>query len=174
MRYSPSSTLIPTHPADLLRWAAAHIDRVGLNRIDAEHYAGPGPTRFKKCSAYGALLVAAGDGRRSSARTYDSAAIRRAADAAYRILAEHITARVVTAPPGYQLPEWHRHLVHHWSMEAGRTQAHVVASMLAAADLADAASASASQPDGASCEGDVQGDASDRRLSTEGDRHADL
>lgn len=136
MRYSPNSTLIPTRPGDLLRWAAAHLEHVGLNRIDDSHYAGPGPTRLKKCSAYGALLVAAGDGRRSSARTYDGRAIRRAESEAFRVLADHI-ACVVTAPPGFTVADWRKFLVHAWSMDARRTQEQVFAGLLKAAELAD-------------------------------------
>lgn len=140
MRYSPNSTLIPTDPAELLRWAAAHIEHVDLNRIDDRHYAGSGPTRFKKCSAYGALLVAAGDGRRSSARTYDGPAIRRAENEAFRILADHVHGQTVHAPDGWRIEDWHRHIAHRWSMEDSRTQDQVITGLLEAAEVADTSS----------------------------------
>jgi Family of unknown function (DUF6197) len=136
VRYSPNSTLIPTDQAELLRWAAAHIEHVGLNQ-NTRNYASSGPTRLMACSAYGALMVAAGDGRPSDGTT-DSEVIRRTENEAFRILADHVHGQPVQAPAGWCIEDRHRCIVRRWSRNPSRTQEQVVSTLLEASALADA------------------------------------
>ncbi|MEY9937621.1 DUF6197 family protein [Streptacidiphilus sp. MAP5-3] len=129
VRYSPDSVIVPSDPADILEWAACHIEHVGIHQ-GSHLFDGPGRTVTLACWPRGAIRVAAGDGRFTSHRHYDHAAIRRGEADALRMLAEHLAGPLIDAD---QDPHAHRRAVDQWSAVPGRTAAAAAQKMRAAA-----------------------------------------
>ncbi|MEU3907949.1 DUF6197 family protein [Streptomyces goshikiensis] len=133
-RYTPESTTIAA-TADLqLRFAAAHIEHVGLTQ--GHTFAGAGRTTSLSCSVLGAVLIGAGEGRVTSGRTYPWHDIRRARDHALSLLARQVALHRPAAPPGWGPEQWDRVLICEWSDTPGRTTAEAARALGAAADTA--------------------------------------
>ncbi|MFJ8628583.1 DUF6197 family protein [Kitasatospora sp. NPDC093550] len=122
IRYTPESVVIADTPAEILEWAAHHIEHVGIHQ---GHYlfAGPGRTVTLPCWPRGALEVAAGQARGSAGRTYDWDRIHRARDEAFRILAETLTGHPADTEDPAAAKELHCDAIDRWSAEPGRTAA---------------------------------------------------
>ncbi|MGJ5898336.1 DUF6197 family protein [Streptomyces niveiscabiei] len=122
MYYSPASVVIADTPAEILEWAACHIEHVGIHQ-GPRLFDGPGRTTTLPCWPRGALEVAAGQGRAPAGRTYDWDRIHRARDQAFGILAEALTGSPVTADEPAAAKALHREVIDRWSAEPGRTAA---------------------------------------------------
>jgi hypothetical protein len=136
IRYSPDSIVIPTNPRAILEWAACHIERVGLYQGD-DLFAGPGRTVTLACWPRGAINVAAGDGRRSSARRYDGAAIRHGRASAHRMLAEHLAGRPREVSDPGEAERVHCQFLDLWSEQPSMTAARAAKATRDAAGEAD-------------------------------------
>ncbi|MFE6737520.1 DUF6197 family protein [Streptomyces tubercidicus] len=121
-RHTPESIVIADTPAAILRWAALHIEHVGIHQ-GPRLFAGPGRTATLPCWPRGALEVAAGRGRGAAGRTYDWDRIDRARDQAFGILAETLTGHPVDADAPAAAKALHREAIDRWSAEPGRTAA---------------------------------------------------
>ncbi|KOU84174.1 DUF6197 family protein [Kitasatospora sp. NPDC052868] len=115
IRYSPESIVIADTPAEILQWAAHHIEHVGIHQ-GPHLFDGPGRTALLPCWPRGALEVAAGHARGAAGRTYDWPRINHARDEAYALLAETLTGHPADAAA-------HRDVIDRWSAEPGRTAA---------------------------------------------------
>ncbi|MDX3387560.1 DUF6197 family protein [Streptomyces niveiscabiei] len=122
MHYSPASVVIADTPAEILEWAARHIEHVGIHQ-GPRLFDGPGRTVTLPCWPRGALEVAAGHGRAPAGRRYDWDRIHRARDEAFGILAETLTGSPVTAAEPAAAKALHREVIDRWSAEPGRTAA---------------------------------------------------
>ncbi|MFC1403192.1 MULTISPECIES: DUF6197 family protein [Streptacidiphilus] len=139
IRYSPDSIVVPSDPAEILEWAACHIEHVGIHQ--GNHlFNGPGRTVTLACWPRGAIRVAAGDGRFTSQRRYDHAAIRRGEAEALRLFAEHLTGHPINADED---PYAYRRAIDTWSAAPGRTAQETAEQMRAAVRQAQAATARA-------------------------------
>jgi len=128
IRYCPDSIVVPSDPAEILEWAASHIEHVGIHQ-GTHLFNGAGRTVTLACWPRGAIRVAAGDGRFTSRRRYDHAAIRRGEAEALRLFAEHLTGQPIDA---HEDPYAHRRAIDEWSAAPGRT-AHEAAEQMRAA-----------------------------------------
>ncbi|MBP5896349.1 DUF6197 family protein [Streptomyces scabiei] len=151
MRYSADSTVLPTTAADLLNWAAAHIEARGFHDgRNGERFGHDGHTTttcLLRPGMLGALDVAGGDGRRSSARTYDYPALYAAQRLALDTVADLAAGGAV--PHDVEWSDEHqyrRFVVHRWGMQDGRTGAEAVALFQEAAEVAERASVAAMRP----------------------------
>ncbi|MER6913955.1 DUF6197 family protein [Streptomyces sp. NPDC000594] len=133
IRYNPESIVIPADPAAILDWAACHITAVGLHQ-GSELFAGIGRTVTLPCWPRGAIDVAAGNGRGSSSRTYDWAAIDRGRDQAYHAFAEYLAARPLAAGTTDSARWLHRSVMDEWSAVPGRTAEQAAQALRAAAE----------------------------------------
>ncbi|MGA4842107.1 DUF6197 family protein [Streptomyces sp. G45] len=136
IRYSPESVVIPTDPIAILEWAACHIENVGIHQ-GAYPFAGAGRTVTLACSPRGAIEVAAGEGRRSSDRFYDTDAIRRGRARALRIFAEYLAEHPLEAEDAADAERLHCDVIDRWTAAPGRTAAEAARALRAAADPAD-------------------------------------
>ncbi|MGP3953454.1 DUF6197 family protein [Streptomyces sp. 7N604] len=149
--YSTESTVLPTSASALLDWAADHVDNLGLydGRDGGLYGRRPGVTETRKLipSMVGALNVAGGDGRRSSARTYDYPALYAAQRLALDVLSDYLAGGAMPHDPRFTDDEHHRRwLVHTWGEQEGRTADEAAAAFRQAARLAERAVAAASRP----------------------------
>ncbi|GGU26570.1 DUF6197 family protein [Streptomyces violascens] len=133
VRYSPESALITRDPIAILQWAACHIEEVGLHQ-GREVFAGAGRTVTLACSPRGAIDVAAGDGRRSGDRYYDTDAIRRGRARALRIFAEHLAGHPLEGGDPRDAEDLHCGVIDQWSNAPGRTAAEAAQALRTAAD----------------------------------------
>ncbi|MFD5553747.1 DUF6197 family protein [Streptomyces sp. NPDC127068] len=122
IRYSPESIVIADTPAEILEWAACHIEHVGIHQ-GPRLFASPGRTTTLPCWPRGALEVAAGQARGAAGRTYDWDRIHRARDGAYAILAETLAGHPVDADEPAAAKTLHREVIDKWSAEPDRTAA---------------------------------------------------
>ncbi|MEU3351310.1 DUF6197 family protein [Streptomyces sp. NPDC037389] len=153
VRYTPNSVIVPDTAPEILRWAACHIENVGLHQ-GQRLFNGPGRTVTLACRPRGALSVAAGFGRIASGRTYDHDAIRAAEREALRLLAEHVTGQpmeVLTDSAAVRACYWRP--VDEWGMAQGRTAAEVAKVMRAVA--------AGAAPDADTAENPAEGPAGD-------------
>ncbi|MFD0032488.1 DUF6197 family protein [Streptomyces sp. NPDC127172] len=149
MRYSVNSTVLPTNACDLLEWAAAHIEARGFHDgRDGRRFGSNGTTSaLLRPGMLGALDVAGGYGRRSSARTYDYDALYAAQRLALDTLADLAAGGVVMHDPDWTDEYQHRRrVVHDWGMQDGRTGADAVALFREAVGLVEDAAAAATRP----------------------------
>ena len=135
IRYSPDSIVVPSDPTEILAWAACHIEHVGIHQ-GSHLFNGPGRTVTLACWPRGAIRVAAGDGRFTSQRRYDHAAIRRGEAEALRLFAEHLTGHPFDAEED---PYANRRAIDRWSSTPGRTAQEAAEQMRAAVRQAQAA-----------------------------------
>ncbi|MGW9047305.1 DUF6197 family protein [Streptomyces lydicus] len=155
VRYSPNSVIVPDAAAEILAWAAEHIENVGLHQ-GGRLFAGPGRTATLPCLPRGAVSVAAGEGRFAAGRTYDYEAIWAAEREALRLLAEQVTGQPFESVTDRgQVRERYWRPVDAWGMGEGRTAAEVAQVMRAAAvrGLADVGCAAESAAEGSGLEG---------------------
>ncbi|MCC3773658.1 DUF6197 family protein [Streptomyces sp. UNOB3_S3] len=125
VRYTPNSVMVPDTAPEILRWAACHIENVGLHQ-GRGLFNGPGRTVTLACHPRGAVSVAAGRGRFAAGRTYDHDAIWAAEREALRLLAEHVTGQpmeLLTDSAAVRACYWRP--VDKWGMAEGRTAAEV-------------------------------------------------
>ncbi|NUR01327.1 MAG: hypothetical protein HOY79_33825 [Streptomyces sp.] len=151
MRYSVESTILPTTAPDLLEWAAAHVESRGFHDGRDGHIFARGggitTTRLLKPGILGALDVAGGDGRMSSARTYDYPAIRAAERLALDVVADLVSGGAVVHDLEWADEARHRRgVVHRWGMQEERTGADVAALFREAAEVANDALTAATRP----------------------------
>jgi hypothetical protein len=150
MGYSAESTVLPTTARDLLEWAAAHIESRGFHDgRDGDRFGHDGGTTtcLLRPGMLGAFDVAAGDGRRSTARTYNYPALYAAQRLAIDTLADLVAGGAVAHDPDWvDGDRYRRGVVHLWGMEDGRTAAEAVEVFREAADLADRAQGAADGP----------------------------
>ncbi|MFI1189216.1 DUF6197 family protein [Streptomyces californicus] len=130
--YSPESLVIADEPAWMLRWAAAHLEHVGLHQ-GSRLFNGPGRTVTLACWPRGAIEVAAGRGRGKAGRTYDWDRIHAARDQAMLAFAEHLTGQPLN-PADPDAGAQARAAVDQWSAEAHRTAGAAAQALRAAAD----------------------------------------
>ncbi|WP_432003658.1 DUF6197 family protein [Streptomyces sioyaensis] len=155
VRYSPNSVIVPDAAAEILAWAAEHIENVGLHQ-GGRLFAGPGRTATLPCLPRGAVSVAAGEGRFAAGRAYDYEAIWAAEREALRLLAEQVTGQSFEPVTDRgQVRERYWRPVDAWGMGEGRTAAEVAQVMRAAAvrGLADVGCAAESAAEGSGLEG---------------------
>lgn len=141
--YSPEDTRLPTTAAELLDWAAAHVVHVGLHQGEGM-FGSSGQTRTVRlrASMAGALDVAGGDGRLSTARTYDWLAIDAARHDACDVLSDYLAGGALTLPEDWPDEDWYRrYYIQQWGHEDGRTAEDAAAAFSAAARLAERAAA---------------------------------
>ena len=135
IRYSSESIVIADTPAAILKWAAHHIEHVGIHQ-GPHLFAGPGRTATLPCWPRGALEVAAGHARGAAGRTYDWDRINRARDGAFRILAETLTGHPTDAEDP-AAKELHCDVIDRWSAAPGRTAAEAATAFRTAAARAE-------------------------------------
>jgi hypothetical protein len=151
MHYSAESTILPTNARDLLEWGAAHIESRGFHDgRDGQRFGHDGTTTttaLLRPGMLGALDVAGGDGRRSSARRYDYDALHAAQRLALDTLADLAAGGAVVHDPDWADEYRHRrYVIHAWGMQDGRTGADAAALFREAAGHAERAAAAATRP----------------------------
>ncbi|MFD9690402.1 DUF6197 family protein [Kitasatospora sp. NPDC059088] len=137
-RYDQESELLPVTAQWLLRWAAGHIEQVGLFQ-GRTRFASAGRTVTLHASMLGAFDVAGGYGRQSSRREYDWPAIGEARALALVMLSEHLHGGRLDFPEGADEDRQRylrRQLVHVWGCAPGRTAAEAAEAFRAAAEEA--------------------------------------
>ncbi|WP_331750800.1 DUF6197 family protein (plasmid) [Streptomyces globisporus] len=134
--YSPESVVIADEPVWMLRWAACHLEHVGLHQ-GSGLFNGPGRTVTLACWPRGAIEVAAGRGRGKAGRAYDWDRIHAARDQAMLAFAEHLTGRPLD-PTARDVGGQARAAIDQWSAEAHRTAATAAQALRAAADALSA------------------------------------
>ncbi|GAA2732175.1 DUF6197 family protein [Streptomyces nogalater] len=151
MHYSAKSTVLPTNAPDLLNWAAAHIQVRGFHDgRDGKRFGYDGSTTttaLLRPGMLGALDVAGGDGRQSSARRYDYDALYAARRLALDALAD-LAAGGAVLHDRLRVDEYkhRRFIVHEWGMKGGRTGAEAAALFREAALYAEHAAVAATRP----------------------------
>jgi len=142
-RYSQESDVLPVSAGWLLRWAAAHVEKVGLFQGE-DRFATVGRTVTLRASTLGAFDVAGGDGRGASGRIYDWPVIEAARALALEVVAEFMNGGPLEFPEDADEGErryLRRRLVHVWGCEEGRTTEQAAEAFRAAAEVADQAEA---------------------------------
>ncbi|MFJ9580652.1 DUF6197 family protein [Streptomyces sp. NPDC101191] len=148
LRYSTESTLLPTNAPDLLDWAAAHIENRGFydGREGGLFAKGGTTTRFLVPSMVGAFNVAAGDGRRSTARTYDYPALYSAERLALDVLSDFLAGGAMPHDPRFEDENHRRFILQDWGRREVRTRDEAAAAFRHAARLAERAQSTATRP----------------------------
>ncbi|MEU7031610.1 DUF6197 family protein [Streptomyces sp. NPDC046275] len=149
LRYSTESTLLPTNAPDMLDWAAAHIESRGFyDGRDGGLFGKNGTTtRYLVPSMAGAFDVAAGDGRRSSERTYDyPARLYGAGRLALDVLSDYLAGGAMPHDPHWEEENHRPFMLMDWGRREGRTRDEAAAAFRHAARLAERAQAAAVRP----------------------------
>ncbi|MFI5809173.1 DUF6197 family protein [Streptomyces sp. NPDC051561] len=131
-RYSPESIVVSHDPRQILEWAAAHIEHVGLHQ-GRGLFAGPGRTVTLRCWLRGAIDVAAGHGRFNMSRTYDFPAISQARAEAYAAITEYLAGHPVEGNDARTTEFRQRAVLDGWSGQPGRTAADAARALRTAA-----------------------------------------
>ncbi|MFI5864564.1 DUF6197 family protein [Streptomyces sp. NPDC051546] len=141
LRYSTESTLLPTNAPDLLDWAAAHIENRGFydGREGGLFGRNGTTTRYLVPSMAGAFNVAAGEGRRSTGRTYDYPALYSAERLALDVLSDHLAGGAMPHDPHWEDENHRRFMLMDWGRRDGRTRDDAAAAFHHAARLAERA-----------------------------------
>ncbi|MET7490197.1 DUF6197 family protein [Streptomyces sp. NPDC005538] len=148
LRYSTESTLLPTNAPDLLDWAASHIENRGFydGREGGLFGKGGTTTRFLVPSMVGAFNVAAGEGRISTARTYDYPALHSAERLALDVLSDYLAGGAMPHDPRFEDENHRRFMLQDWGRREGRTRDEAAAAFRHAARLAERAQSAAVRP----------------------------
>ncbi|MEU9761850.1 DUF6197 family protein [Streptomyces sp. NPDC047987] len=148
LHYSTESTLLPTNAPDLLDWAAAHIENRGFydGRDGGLFGKGGTTTRLLVPSMVGAFNVAAGDGRRSSTRTYDYPALYSAERLALDVLSDYLAGGAMPHDPHFEDENHRRFMLQDWGRREPRTRDEAAAAFRHAARLAEGAQSAAARP----------------------------
>lgn len=147
MRYSTESTVLPTTAPDLLEWAAAHVENLGLLRGRALYGTNTTTTRLATPSMVGAFDVASGGGRQSSGRTYDYPAVYAARRLALDVLSDLIAGGALAHDTDWDDEEnQRRYVVQSWGAQDGRTRDEAAAMFREAARLSGWAGQARVQP----------------------------